>query len=198
MKRLVLLVAICASFAVHGAGDPEAGESKSMTCTACHGPDGNSFNPAWPSIAGQHESYIVSQLRAYQDGTRNDPMMSGMAMSLSEQDMLDLGAYYASRTMAEKTADAGLAESGERLYRGGNTESGVAACIACHGPRGAGNPAAGWPRVSGQHATYTTEELREYRAGNRTTDDQAIMRDIAGRMTDDEIEAVASYIQGLH
>lgn len=199
MRQSSLLIAIIATTVMFPAvaGDPEAGQAKSTTCTACHGTDGNSVNPAWPSIAGQHESYIISQLQAYRDGTRNDPLMAGMAAGLSDTDMADLAAYYASQEAAGHEADPELVDLGSRIYRGGNTASGVTACIACHGVNGRGNPAAGWPRVAGQHATYIAEELREYRAGNRVTDMNAMMRDIAARMTDEEIEAVASYIQGL-
>ncbi len=199
MKTSVLIVAgfaAIAAFAAH-AGDAEAGRAKSTTCVACHGTDGNSVNPAWPNIAGQHANYIVAQLKAYKDGTRVDPLMAGMVAGLSEQDMKDLGAFYAAQAKAQHEADPDLVELGQRIYRGGNTESGVTACIACHGPTGRGNPAASWPSLAGQHATYTAEELREYRAGNRVTDMGGMMRDIARRMTDEEIEAVASYIQGL-
>jgi cytochrome c553 len=199
MHKSALLVALLTStiaFSAH-AGDAEAGRAKSTTCAACHGTDGNSPNPLWPNIAGQHESYIIASLQAYKDGVRNDPLMTGMAAGLSEQDMMDLAAFYAGQERQALEADPELVELGERIYRGGNMESGVTACIACHGAQGRGNPAAGWPVIAGQHATYTAEELREYRAGNRVTDMNSMMRDIAGRMTDEEIEAVASYIQGL-
>lgn len=199
MNRPVLWVAslaLTASLCAH-AGDPEAGREKAAPCAACHGVDGNSVNPAWPSLAGQHAGYVIDQLRAYQDGTRQDPMMAPMATGLSEQDMHDLAAYYAAQTPAQLEADLETVELGERIYRGGNQETRVTACIACHGPTGQGNPPAGWPRVAGQHAEYTAAELREYRSGQRTTDMNSIMRDIAQRMTDEEIEAVANYIQGL-
>lgn len=199
MNKSALLVASLAAIAMaHAhAGDPEAGQAKSITCAACHGGDGNSVNPEWPSLAGQHENYTIAQLKAYQAGEREDPLMSGMAMGLSEQDMKDLAAFYAAQDRQPLEADPGLVELGGRLYRGGNMASGVTACIACHGPNGLGNPAASWPAVAGQHATYTAAELREYRAGNRATDMGGMMRDITRRMTDEEIEAVASYIQGL-
>lgn len=201
MKKSVPFVATLALFAACAAnaqsGNPEAGQAKSQVCAACHGADGNSANPAWPTIAGQHANYIVTQLRAYKEGVRNDPMMVGMVAGLNDQDMLDLAAYYAAQTPEPKEADPETVELGERIYRGGNLESGVAACIACHGPRGLGNAPAGWPRISAQHAEYTAHELREYRSGERVTDYQSMMRDIARRMTDEEIEAVANYIQGL-
>lgn len=193
---LVAVVAVSAAFAAQAA-DPEAGRAKSQTCAACHGADGNSVNPEWPSLAGQQAVYIATQLHAYQAGERVDPMMTGMVAGLSDEDILDLAAYYAAQTMEPKTADPDLVELGERIYRGGNLESGVTACTACHGPQGLGNAPAGWPKVAGQHAAYIAHELREYRSGERTTDYQSMMRDIASRMTDEEIEAVASYIQGL-
>lgn len=199
MKNSALLaaaIAVSAAFAAQAA-DPEAGRAKSQTCAACHGADGNSVNPEWPSLAGQHAAYTATQLHAYQSGARVDPIMIGMTAGLSDQDILDLAAYYAAETMEPKTADPDLVELGERIYRGGNMESGVAACIACHGAQGMGNEPAGWPKVAGQHAAYIALELREYRSGGRTTDYQSMMRDIASNMTDEEIEAVASYIQGL-
>lgn len=199
MKNPVLLVAAVALLAASAAqaADPEAGRAKSQTCVACHGADGNSVNPIWPSIAGQHSNYLEAQLRAYRAGERDDPLMTGMAAGLSDADIADLAAYYAAQKMEPKLADPALVELGERIYRGGNAERGVSACIACHGPRGLGNAPAGWPSIAGQHADYTAYELREYRSGDRTTDYQSMMRDIAKRMTDEEIAAVASYIQGL-
>ncbi len=179
-------------------GDAEAGESKSTACAACHGPDGNSTNPEWPNLAGQHARYTFQQLKAYKDGTRSDPVMMGQVQALDEQDMKDLAVFYAMQTPGVGSADPELAEAGKKLYRGGNLSSGVTACIACHGPRGEGIPTANYPMVSGQHAQYTIAQLRKYRDGERTTDRASMMRDIAARMTDEEIRAVAEYIQGLH
>ncbi len=174
-----------------------AGEAKSAPCLACHGPGGKSTNPEWPNLAGQHEHYIARQLEDFKEGRRSNPLMSPMAMALSEQDMFDLGAYYAAQPEPTGEADAGLVERGERLYRGGNTEIGAAACIACHGPTGRGNPLAEYPSIAGQHATYVEVQLAAYRSGERTTDENQMMRNIASRLSDDEIRAVASYIQGL-
>lgn len=199
MRQSSLLIAIIATTAMFPAvaGDPEAGQAKSTTCAACHGTDGNSANPVWPTLAGQHEGYIISQLQAFRDGTRNDPLMSGMAAGLSDTDMADLAAFYSMQEATGGEADPALVDAGARLYRGGNVESGVTACIACHGVQGRGNPAAGWPRLAGQHAEYVATALRQYRSGERVTDMNAMMRDIAARMTDEEIAAVASYVQGL-
>jgi cytochrome c553 len=179
-------------------GDPEAGEGKSAPCAACHMGDGNSANPEWPKLAGQHADYTFGQLLAYQEGNRQDPVMNAQVINLSEQDMKDLAAFYSLQTPMPGSADPELAALGERIYRGGNRDSGVTACIACHGPRGEGVPLANYPRIGGQHAQYLRQELREYRAGERRTDRAAMMREIAARMTDEEIEAVAEYIQGLY
>ncbi len=183
-----------------GQGDPQAGQAKSMTCAACHGADGNSVNPEWPSLASQHAGYSVRQLYAYKNGERNNVLMVGQAMTLSDQDKLDLAAYYAQQTLKPLTAGAGDLSLGERLYRGGNPQTGVSACIACHGPRGLGNPTSGYPRVSGQHARYLYDTLTHYAEGSRQSDGGVLgqmMRSIAGRMTDDEKQAVAAYMQGL-
>jgi cytochrome c553 len=194
----LLAVGLAASAPGLAAGDAAAGQAKAVTCSACHGADGNSLNPEWPSLAGQHESYTIKQLQAFKSGARQNVLMSGQAMGLSDQDMADLAAYFASQKPARKTADPALVKTGEQLYRGGNKETGTPACLACHGPDGLGNITAAWPLVSGQHATYTATQLAAYRSGERSTDgDTQIMRNVAARLTDDEIKAVASYIQGL-
>lgn len=181
-------------------GSADAGKAKSMTCAGCHGVDGNSVNPEWPSLAGQHASYIARQLAAFKDGTRSNPLMSAQAMMLSEQDMQDLGAYFAAQKLAAKTvADADTVERGQAIYQGGDADKGVTACIACHGPTGAGNGPAGFPAIAGQHAAYTATQLRAYAKGERKTDAPAkMMRDIASKLSDDDIKAVSSYVQGLH
>lgn len=180
------------------AGSAEAGQAKSVTCSACHGMDGNSLNPEWPSLAGQHESYIVKSLQSFKAGTRQNVLMSSMAQPLTDEDMVDLAAYYAAQKRAGGVADPGLVSAGERLYRGGNKDTGVPACLACHGPTGLGNPAAGWPAIAGQHAAYSAAQLVAYRGKQRATDgDTQMMRNVSAMLTDDEIKAVTSYIQGL-
>lgn len=182
----------------HATGDAAAGKSKSASCAACHGADGNSVNPAWPSIAGQHPVYIENALRAFKDGTRSDVLMTAQTMGLSDDDMADLAAYFASQTAIKRTADPALAKTGERLYRGGNTDSNLTACIGCHGPTGRGNAPAGYPSLTGQHAAYSAKQLDDYQSGARKSDgDTQIMRNIAARLTQDEINALAAYIQGL-
>jgi cytochrome c553 len=175
-------------------GSADAGKAKALTCTACHGPEGNSSN-----IAGQNAPYIQAQLMAFKDGSRKDPLMSSQAMLLSAEDMADLAAYFESLPpAAQSVADASLVARGEALYRGGDKESGASACLACHGPTGRGNPAAKYPALNGQHAAYTSKQLQAYSDGIRETDGKTrIMRDIAARLDKDDIAAVASYVQGL-
>jgi len=181
-------------------GEAEAGLAKSTVCAACHGADGNSVTPDWPSLAGQHPSYTARQLQAYKDGQRIDPGMRGFSAQLSDQDMQDLAAYYANQALAAKGADPALAERGGRIYRGGIPERGIAACIACHGPKGNGNPLAGYPRISQQHANYLATTLRDYQSGERRSDAtlNQMMRNVAELLLDDEIDALASYMQGLN
>ncbi len=179
------------------AGDIDAGRQKAVTCAACHGADGNSVNPEWPSLAGQHEKYIVKSLQDYQKGLRKNVLMSGQALALSQQDMQDLAAYFSAQPRPRRTARPELVASGERLYRGGDIERGISACIACHGPHGSGNPAAAYPVLGGQHADYTTAQLKLYRSRDRVSDPNQMMRNIADRLSDEDIKAVSAYIQGL-
>lgn len=180
-------------------GSASDGEAKALTCTACHGAEGISANPMWPNIAGQNAPYMLHQLQSFKDGTRVDPLMSSQAMMLSEEDMKDLSVYFESLPAAtQAVADTSLVDLGEALYRGGNPDSGVPACLACHGPTGKGNPAAKYPAVSGQHASYTAKALNDYASGARQTDGKTrVMRDIAARLSAEEIKALSSYMQGL-
>lgn len=189
----VLAMAIMAPCA--GAAD---GKEKAASCAACHGAEGISANPLWPSLAGQHASYIEAQLKAFKGGDRVNELMSAMAMPLSEEDMQDLGAYYASLSPQIGSIAAEDIAPGEALYRGGNRESGVPACMACHSPNGAGNPGAAYPALRGQHAEYTAKALRDYASGARAAGSAAIMQTIAAKLTDEEIEAVAAYLSALY
>jgi cytochrome c553 len=181
-------------------GSVEDGKAKSLTCTACHGPAGISANPLWPNIAGQNASYITTQLHAFRDGLRTDPLMAPQAMLLSEQDIADLAVYFESLPAAAMAvADPARLDKGQALYRGGDPGKGTAACLACHGPTGSGNPAARYPALRGQHNNYTAKQLRDYAAEARKSDGKTrIMRDIASRLSEDDIVALASYVQGLH
>lgn len=202
MKKVLMLVlsglaiSVAASAWAEG-GNAEAGKTKSATCAACHGADGNSVNPEWPKLAGQHPSYLLKQLMNFKNDERVNPSMSPMAKPLSDQDMADLAAYYSSQVMKAGEADQSKVTLGEQIYKGGNNATGVAACAACHGPTGAGNPAANFPAISGQHAAYTKNQLNAFRKGERANDAGKMMRNIAAGMTDAEIEAVAEYIAGL-
>ena len=197
---LLLGTSLTAASARAQEGSVEAGRTKSATCAACHGADGNSVTPDWPMLAGQHSSYIVRQLRAFKNGERTDVTMKPFADMLSEQDMLDVAAYFEAQTPTPKGADPSLVGLGQQIYRGGVAGRGVAACIACHGPEGNGNPLASYPRIGGQHAAYTTKQLNAYRAGDRRSDVDLnqMMRNVAGQLFDDEIRALASYMQGLN
>lgn len=195
-------------------GDAQAGQAKAAACVACHGIDGNSPMDMYPSIAGQGERYIAEQMALIANGQRGGlaVVMQPFVVDLSAQDMRDIGAWYASQK-----GTAGLADDtpitegdfagqpfyapGERLYRGGDASRGIPACLACHGPTGAGNPGPGWPRVAGQHAGYVAQRLQQYRSGEHGLNDPArfeIMASVAARLTDHEIQSLASYLQGLH
>jgi cytochrome c553 len=194
---LALVVALVSNGVAVNAGADE-GQQKAAVCAGCHGVDGNSTTPEWPKLAGQHSGYLVAQLQAFKSGTRKNPMMSPMAANLSDADMAAIAGYFSSQKLQFGEAKPESIEAGQKLYRGGNPATGVPACMACHGPRGAGNPAAGYPALHGQHASYTAIQLKAYRSGERATDTNAVMRTIAARMTDAEIEAVAGFVQGLH
>lgn len=179
------------------AGDATRGQELSQACAACHGSNGNSVNPEWPKLAGQHASYTYKQLMDYKSGRRENALMLGQVANLDEQDMRDLGAFYARQQISPGTADETVAERGERIYRGGIPAAGVAACSACHGPTGRGNPAAMFPAVAGQHARYSSDQLRYFRSEQRANDNGRMMRNLAARMSDADIRAVSEYMAGL-
>ena len=191
-----LAISVAASAWAEG-GNAEAGKTKSATCAACHGADGNSVNPEWPKLAGQHASYIVKQLTNFKKGDRNNATMSPMAQPLSDQDVADLAAYFSSQARKGGEADKTKVTLGEQVYKGGNNATGVAACAACHGPTGAGNPAANFPSLNGQQTTYIKNQLNAFRKGERANDAGKMMRNVAAKMTDAEIDTVAEYITGL-
>jgi len=180
------------------AGDVAAGKEKSALCAACHGTDGNSVNPVWPKLAGQHSEYILKQLKDFKAGKRNNIQMNPLVATLSEEDMQDLAAYFSSQKTKIGYASAESLEMGEKIYRAGDASKGLAACMSCHGPTGAGNPAASFPSLSGQHAEYTKIQLLAFRDNKRTNDTNKAMQIVSEKMTTDEIDAVVNYIQGLH
>ena len=198
-----LLVSLVLSLGVAGSayaqqGDAEAGQGKIAVCTACHGADGNSLMPNWPSLASQGERYLLKQMIDIKTGARVVPEMTGMLDNLDDQDMADIAAYYQSQPLKGGVADAELAERGEAIFRGGNLKTGLPSCTGCHSPTGQGNEPAGYPHLAGQHAAYTIKQLTDFREGDRTNDgDIMVMRTIAERMSNKDIQAVAEYIQGL-
>ncbi|MCH1416318.1 MAG: cytochrome c4 [Gammaproteobacteria bacterium] len=181
--------------------DVEKGKELSASCAACHGDDGISLNPVWPKLAGQNPKYLASQLHEFKkgpDGNRNNAVMYGIAVNLSDQDIEDLSEYYSSlKSTVGLTKDEYL-ELGRNIYRGGNMEIKMQACISCHGPNGQGNYAAAIPMLSGQHSQYTYQQLKNFQTSIRSNDYNKMMRNIVHRMTDEEMKAVASYIEGLY
>jgi len=215
-KRLVLALVSLAAFshlalaATPVVGDAEAGAAKSATCAACHGMDGNSPAPNWPKLAGQHADYTVRQSAMVRDGHREVLEMMPFVQGLSDQDLADIGAYFATKAVlpgvADDSAIAGrndetYATLGQAIYRAGKPSAGVPACMACHGPTGHGVTGAGFPALAGQHGQYTAARLRFFNGGGHygeEGDRSAIMTTIAQRLDDTEIDAVATYIEGLH
>jgi cytochrome c553 len=201
-----LLGLICAAYIPLGdAAEPaakadpaQAQQIVTKLCSACHATDGNSVSPVNPVLAGQHADYIVKQLTDFKSNKeRKNPVMLGMAATLSAQDMQNLGAYFEAQKPKSRAAkDLALVKLGQQIYRGGILAKGVAACASCHGPNGAGMPAQ-YPRVAGQYAEYTVAQLQSFRAGERANDSNRMMRATAARLSDTEIKAVAEYISGL-
>ena len=202
MKKLatVILSVILVSVAPQllAQGDAAAGQAKSALCATCHGADGNSQLPENPKLAGQNASYLVKQIMDYKSGARANPTMTAMVAALSDEDVMDIAAWYSSQQVTLLGADPESLELGETLYRAGIKELAVAACSACHSPTGSGNAPAGFPSLSGQHPEYTLLQLKAFRAGERQNDSSAMMRSIVERLTDNELAALASYVSGLN
>jgi len=213
MNKLALIFTATLAFIsvnTFAAGDVAKGKVKSVTCTACHAVDGNSMVPNFPKLAGQGEGYLFKQLKDFKSAERKDGLMAGIVAALSTDDMANLAAYFSKQSVAQgvasKTANIAL---GERLYRGGDKTRGVTACIACHGPKGAGIPSAGFPALASQHAAYTIKQLKDFRqvsinaqtnakTPSRTNDNRKMMTAITKSLTNAEIEALAQYVAGLH
>ncbi|WP_395374279.1 c-type cytochrome [Marinicella sp. W31] len=201
MKRIItVLMLMVTSFA--WSGDAERGKSISGTCVACHGVDGNSnVNPVWPKLAGQHAQYMERQLKLFQSGDRQNANMSAMVVGLTEEDMADLSAFYAEQKTSIGAAVPELVELGKTVYRAGLKDRKIPACIACHGPTGQGNPLTGYPVLAGQHAAYTAQRLQAYKNGEVVVEAEGttgqIMAQVAQYLTEEEIQAVSSYLQGL-
>ncbi|PTY37582.1 cytochrome C [Saccharospirillum sp. MSK14-1] len=211
MKKLIVglvMLAGVTGLASAEEGDAARGETLVQQCTACHGAAGASTISSNPKLAGQGEAYLLKQLQDIQSGARVVTLMAGQLDNLEEQDLADIAAYYSEQDKTVGTADPDLVELGEQLYRGGNPETGVPACAGCHSPTGSGNAPAAFPMLSGQHADYIASQLHKFQAGYRadeptndarTNDGESMMmRATAFRLKDFEIEALASYINGLH
>lgn len=181
-------------------GDAKAGAGKAAVCGACHGMDGNSTDKQYPKLAGQNEAYIVRQLQAFKDQRRVNPIMVGFVAPLSEQDMHDIGAYFATQSARPGVADEALVERGQALFRGGDAELDVPACLACHGPSGQGMAGAGYPHLAGQWTDYVAATLNAWKGGTSWGNDidARIMPTIVSRLSEADINALASYIEGLH
>ena len=199
MNKLLisLLLTIGLTGVAHAAGDAAAGKGKTAVCGACHGADGNSAIANFPKLAGQNEKYLIKQLNDIKSGKRPVVEMTGLLDALSEQDIADISAYFAKQNGTVGHAAKNLVEQGQQIYRAGIADKGVAACTACHSPTGGGNAQAGFPAIGGQHAAYTEKQLMIFRKGERNNDPQQMMQDVAAKLSDAEIKAVASYIQGL-
>ena len=212
MKKTIIVLAYLliasVSSPIIAAGDAEAGQAKTATCMGCHGLAGNSTIPSFPKLAGQGEAYLIKQLQNFKSGERNNAMMAGVAGMLSEQDMMDIAAYYSIQTISENSAkaDAETLELGRKIYVGGKMDTQTTACIACHGAKGLGIPTAGFPAISAQHADYTASQLnafRQYSINEQTGSTDVsraneMMVNVAKGLTTVEIEALSQYIAGLH
>ncbi|MFC0446203.1 c-type cytochrome [Pseudidiomarina halophila] len=208
MKKLVLFVGLYlgltgATFAA--TGDAEAGKEKSQVCAACHGPTGSSPSDMYPKLNGQHASYLAKQLHDYKlaaetggEEGRANAIMQGQVASLSDQDIADLAAYFASQDPMQDVAPEDVVEPGQEFYLGGDEERGITACVACHGPRGDGMALAVFPDISGQHPAYLKTQLEMFRSGERANDMNGMMRDIAAKLTDEDIELLSQYMSGLY
>jgi len=188
----------CAAFThLSHAADAAAGKSKSAACAGCHGVDGKALLQEYPNLAGQGARYLLKQLQEFKSGARENAIMAGMAAPLSDEDMVDIAAYYASLPAIQGVAEEKNLQMGQDIYRGGIVSVNIPACTGCHGPQGEGNPAAGFPMLSGQNSSYVYTALQSFRSGTRHNDANSMMRNIAHRLSNDEIAAVANYIQGL-
>ena len=204
MKKMIFTVLLGLSTTMANAveGDAEAGKNKSAMCAACHGADGNSLVPMYPKLAGQSATYIAKQLADFKEGMtsggksgRVDPIMGGMAMALSEQDMADIGAYYATKKISAGNGQAN--DLGKTIYLGGDTENEVAACVACHGAAGKGMANAGFPALASQQSDYLASQLKKFRDGSRNNDLNSMMSGVAVNLTDEQIKALSQYISSL-
>lgn len=200
MKKVIftLVVSLGVTGLAFAKGDANAGKAKTATCTACHGATGVSVVPTYPNLAGQGERYLIKQMKEIKSGVRSVPEMAPFTRDLTDQDIEDIAAFYASQTAPKGAADPAMVELGAKLFRHGDSNRQIPACSGCHSPTGKGNSLAGFPQIAGQHPTYTGKQLRDFREGVRVNDgDSKTMRMIAQKLTNKEVDALASYISGL-
>ncbi|NVK43771.1 MAG: cytochrome c4 [Oceanospirillaceae bacterium] len=200
MNKLLisLLLTLGISGLAQAAGDAAAGQANTAVCAGCHGADGNSVVGNFPKLAGQNEAYLLKQLKDIKGGNRQVVEMTGLLDNLSDQDLENIAAYFASKKVQLGQVSPDQLEAGQKIYRAGIADKNVAACTACHSPNGTGNASAGFPALSGQHPDYVKKQLMAFRNEARDNDPNGMMRDIAAKMSDKDIEAVANYVQGLH
>lgn len=210
MKKLAIILGlfggICFTAAAQAQqGDVDAGQKKAQVCAACHGADGNSASDMYPKLAGQHPQYLAKQLREFRlasqtggEKGRSNPIMMGQAANLSDQDILDLAAYFASKEMKPGATPKDMIEKAADLYRRGKPEEGMPSCAGCHGPRGNGMGLAAFPDISGQHVAYLKSQLEMFRSGKRNNDPNGMMRGVASNLTDEDIKLLTNYLNGLH
>ena len=205
--KLFILTSAFFTFALPAAviakGDPVKGKEKSQVCQGCHGADGNSYGPEWPNLASQHTSYLEKQIRNFKDGVRKNEPMNSMVAGLNDEDIKDIAPYFSSQSLApqgtpsNEQLDSELIKTGRKIYKGGNRYSGVPACAGCHGPNAVGNGPAAFPHLAGQKTTYLIKTLKDFKSGARANDPNEIMRNIAAKLTESEINAVANYVATL-
>lgn len=206
MKKLALALSVviaAISSSAYAEGNAEAGKTKIVVCSACHGMDGNSMIDMYPKLAGQHATYLEKQLHDFRSAAqtggkdgRMDPIMAGMSIALSDQDILDISAFFASQAI-QGTEVKDIPAEGEKLYKGGDVARGITACMACHGPDGKGAAQAGFPSLAGQHTNYIKIQLTKFRESGRHNDLNGMMQDVAKKLTDSDIDALSKYISNL-
>ena len=201
MKKL-FLASLMFLFATSGsaiAGNAEAGKTKSAACGGCHGVDGNSPVADFPKLAGQNEAYIVKQVKDFKaNSARKNEIMFGMVAAVSDEDAADIGAYFQAQSISQAAPfDEAKAAAGRELYKGGNLQTGIPACQACHGPAGGGTAGIGYPQLGGQYVAYTLAQLKAFKDGTRINDDNELMRSIVEKLSDEDMDAVANYIASL-
>lgn len=198
MNKIIGL-ALAILFSSHiQAGDAVKGKEKSAVCAACHSVDGNSLIAVNPKLAGQGEKYLIKQLQDFKSKDRDNAVMFGMAGMLSDEDVANVSAYYSSQKVQHTAVADEYIQTAQKLYRGGDSDRDIPACIACHGAKGNGMAAAGFPAIGGQHPAYTMATLKAFRGGSRSNDENGIMRDVVAKMSDEQITALANYLAGLH